>query len=123
MAVTPILDAAHLGLIEQAATDVAILIEGVERGQLLRSRLTRGEVLRQLQQLAGSAAQMDPGTREAMPELDWSGWNSLRQRLAAPAGPALDEALWFACESLVPATLLWLRVYQHSQPSLFRMAP
>lgn len=40
-----------------------------------------------------------------------------------PAGNALDEALWFACESLVPATLLWLRVYQQSQPELFRMAP
>jgi len=31
--------------------------------------------------------------------------------------------LWFACESLVPATLLWLRFYQHSQPALFRMTP
>lgn len=27
------------------------------------------------------------------------------------ARDTLDEALWFACESLVPATLLWLRVY------------
>lgn len=35
----------------------------------------------------------------------------------------LDEALWFACEALAPATLLWLRVYQQSQPELFRMAP
>ncbi len=121
-AVTPILDAARLGLIEEAATNVAILVEGVERELLLRSRLTRGEVLRQLLQMADSAAQMEPGTREAMPELDWSGWNSLRARLAAPPGAALDEALWFACESLVLATLLWLRVYQHSRPTLFRMA-
>jgi hypothetical protein len=35
----------------------------------------------------------------------------------------LDEALWFACEAMVPATLLWLRVYRQNQPELFRMAP
>jgi hypothetical protein len=44
-------------------------------------------------------------------------------RFAAPPGVALDEALWFAVQALVPATLLWLRVYQQSQPELFRMAP
>jgi uncharacterized protein with HEPN domain len=120
---TPILDAARLGLMEQAATAVLILVEGVEREPLLRSRLTRAEALRQLQQLADSAEQMDPGTRAAMPELDWGGWSILRPRFAAEAGAPLDEALWFACESLVPATLLWLRVYQKDQPALFRMAP
>ena len=39
------------------------------------------------------------------------------------ARDTLDETLWFACEALVPATLLWLRVYQQSQPELFRMVP
>jgi hypothetical protein len=47
----------------------------------------------------------------------------MRGRFAAPAGEALDETLWFACNSLMPATLLWLRVYQQSQPELFRLAP
>lgn len=120
---TPIINSALLGLIEQAATAVATLVEGLERAELLRSRLTRAEVLRQLKTLADSVGQLEPAARAAMPELDWSGWDALRPRFAAPAGEPLDEALWFACTALVPATLLWLRVYQQSQPELFRMVP
>jgi uncharacterized protein with HEPN domain len=120
---THILDSALLGLMEQAGTGVATLIEGLEREEFLRSRLTRAEVLRQLKVLADSAAQVERAMREAMPELDWGGWDALRSRFDAPAGEALDETLWFACTSLMPATLLWLRVYQQSQPELFRMAP
>jgi uncharacterized protein with HEPN domain len=120
---THILDSALLGLMEQAGIGVATLIEGLDRAELLRSRLTRAEVLRQLKQLADSAAQVEPAMRAAMPELDWSGWDTMRARFDAPAGEALDETLWFACTSLMPATLLWLRVYQKSQPELFRLAP
>lgn len=118
-----IINSALLGLIEQAGTAIATLVEGLEQDELLRSRLTRAEVLRQLKILADSAAQLGASARDAMPELDWSGWDSMRERFDAPPGEALDTALWFACESLVPATLLWLRVYQQSQPELFRMAP
>lgn len=120
---THILDSALLGLMEQAGMDVATLIEGLDRAELLRSRLTRAEVLRQLKQMADSAAQVEPAMRAAMPELDWSGWDAMRSRFDAPTGEALDETLWFACTSLMPATLLWLRVYQQSQPELFRLAP
>ncbi|NVO06482.1 MAG: hypothetical protein HXX19_11385 [Rhodoferax sp.] len=116
-----ILDSALLGLMEQSGIAVATLIEGLEQEELLRSRLTRAEVLRQLKQLADSAAQVEPALRASMPELDWSGWQSLRARLALAPGAELDDALWFACTSLMPATLLWLRVYQQSQPELFRM--
>jgi len=117
-----ILHSALLGLIEQAGTAVAILVEGLAREELLRSRLTRQEILRQINTLANSAAQVDSADRSRMPELDWDGWQTIQARLAGPSGESQDEALWFACESLVPATLLWLRVYQQSQPELFRMA-
>jgi len=43
-----IIHSALLSLIEQAGTSVAILTEGLARDELLRSRLTRLEVLRQL---------------------------------------------------------------------------
>lgn len=119
---TPILTTALLSLIEQAGTAIAILAEGLERGELLRSRLTRAEVLRQLTTLADSAGQVDAAARREMPELDWCGWEAMRPRFAGSPGEALDDALWFACEALVPATLLWLRVYQQDQPALFRMA-
>lgn len=116
-----ILTGALLALIEQSGTAVLTLVEGQERDQLLRSRLTRAEVLRQLTTLARSATQVEPALRADMPELDWPGWDAIGPRLAGPPGAALDEALWFACESLVPATLLWLRVYREGQPALFRM--
>lgn len=118
-----LINTALLGLIEQAGTAIATLIEGLEREELLRSRLTRAEVLRQLKILADSAGQVEPAARADMPELDWTGWDAMGPRFAAPRGESLDDALWFACESLVPATLLWLRVYQQSQPTLFRMTP
>jgi uncharacterized protein with HEPN domain len=120
---TQLLDRARLGLIVQAGEAVAILTEGLERSELLRSRLTRGEVLRQLQQLADNASQIGMPLQHAMPELDWNGWQAMRARFTEAPGAAFDDAFWFACESLVPATLLWLRVYQHSQPELFRMVP
>jgi uncharacterized protein with HEPN domain len=120
---THILASALLGLMEQSGIAVATLIEGLERAELLRSRLTRAEVLRQLKTLADSASQVDTHMRQDMPELDWSGWDGMRARFAQPPGAELDDALCFACEALVPATLLWLRVYQQNQPGLFRLAP
>jgi uncharacterized protein with HEPN domain len=114
---------ALLGIIEHAGLAVATLVEGLEREELLRSRLTRAEVLRQLQLITDSDGRLDAGVRRALPELDWSGWAALRAQLSGPAGASLDEALWFACTSLVPATLLWLRVYRQDQAALFRMTP
>lgn len=112
---------ALLGLVEQAAHGVLVLCEGLARDELLGSRLTRAEVLRHLLTLAVSATQLDAAVQAVMPELDWAGWAALAPRLRAPAGPELDEALWFAVESLVPATLLWLRFYRQQQPRWFRI--
>lgn len=114
---------ALLGIVEQAGTGIATLVEGLTRDELLRSRLTRQEVQRLLGQMAAALGTLAPGVRARMPELDWDGWQSLAQRLALPPGPALDEALAFGCEAVLPATLLWLRVYRQGQPELFQMVP
>ena len=116
-----VLSSALLGIVEQAGLAVATLIEHLERDELLRSRLTRQEVQRQLITLGDSLGRLPDPTRRAMPELDWPGWATVVAALQGPPGAALDEALWFACEALVPATLLWLRVYRQSQPAWFRM--
>ncbi|SCK17964.1 hypothetical protein VAR608DRAFT_1270 [Variovorax sp. HW608] len=120
-ATSNIATSALLSIVEHAGTAVTILIEGLAQEELMRSRLTRPEVLRQLKSLADSLARIAPEVRRDMPELDWAGWDAMRDRLRRRSGEALDEALWFACESLVPATLLWLRVYRQSQPGLFLM--
>lgn len=114
---------ALLGIIEQSGFGIATLTEGLAREDLMRSRLTRTEVLRLLQAMAESLAALAPAVRAVMPELDWEGWAGLRAPLHGPPGTARDEALAFGCESLVPATLLWLQVYRRSHPTLFQMGP
>lgn len=114
---------ALLALIEQSGLAVATLAEGLDEADLRRSRLTRAEVLRHLRVLARSAISVTPSAREDMPELDWDGWRRLSLQLQADTGDDVEEALWFAVSSLVPATLLWLRVYRQGQPKLFVMSP
>jgi uncharacterized protein with HEPN domain len=107
-----------LTLVEAAGEAVLTLTEGLQQGELLRSRLTRAEVQR-LQRLADTLADAPDALRQLMPEIDWAGWRATR--LALPdAGAQQDEALWFAVRSLVPATLSWLRVYRRSHPHLFQ---
>lgn len=114
---------ALLALIEQSGLAVVTLAEGLDEADLRRSRLTRAELLRHLRVLARSAVSVPPSAREDMPELDWDGWRTMVVRLQADHGEEVDEALWFAVSSLVPASLLWLRVYRQSQPRLFEMSP
>lgn len=114
---------ALLALIEQSGLAVVTLAEGLDEADLRRSRLTRAELLRHLRVLARSAVSVPPSARGDMPELDWDGWRSMVAQLQADHGEEVDEALWFAVSSLVPASLLWLRVYRQSQPRLFEMSP
>ena len=118
-------------MIEEAATAVMILTEDVSQQELLALRLTRAEVLHQLRIMADSMDMIPDDIRSQMPELEWAGWgstahvlNKLFMRDADEAGrfkEAFDDALWFAVLSLVPATLMWLRGYRHSQPELFTL--
>lgn len=114
---------ALLNLMEESGTGVVTLAEGLDEADLRRSRLTRAELLRQVRVVANSASAIPPSVREEMPELDWDAWRTLSQRLKADVGEVVEESLWFAVSSLVPATLLWFRVYRQSQPEMFVMAP
>jgi uncharacterized protein with HEPN domain len=110
--------AAMLGAIQEAGEAVLTLTEGLEEGELLASRLTRGEVTRQLGVLASALRGLPASACQAMPEIDWGGWRGMSVALLQD-GPARDEALWFGVRSLVPATLSWLQIYRQSHPELF----
>ncbi|HSD36036.1 MAG TPA: hypothetical protein VLC92_00925 [Rhodocyclaceae bacterium] len=110
--------AALLRIIEEAGSSVLILTEGLERDEFLRSRLTRSEVCHQLSIMAGGLGGLPAEVHTAMPEVGWDGWRTTARLLLVP-GAEQDEALWFAVLSLVPATLMWLRVYRQNQPELF----
>ena len=96
--------------IETAGTHVLTLTEGLEQEEFFRSRLTRQEARRQLLRMAQALSQLPMATRDAWHEVDWDAWTVTLQRL--DHGDHENDALWFAIRSLVPATLMWLRVYQ-----------
>jgi hypothetical protein len=114
--------AALLKTIEETGTGVLTLVEGLQDSELLASRLTRAEVVRQLRLLAESAMALPIELRGGMPEVDWAGIGAAGKALAGPAGAALDDALVFASQALVPATLMWMRVYKEQHPEWFRMS-
>ena len=113
--------AALLKTIDETGVAVLTLTEGLEDSELLASRLTRGEVERQFKLLAMAASGLPETWRSQLPEVDWDGLQGCAITLDGPRGAELDEALVFAARSLVPATLMWLRVYRQQQPQLFAM--
>ena len=114
--------ASLLSIIEEASVAVLTLTEGLEREEFLHSRLTRAEVGRQLKTMTDIAIKLPPETRTMMAEVDWEGWEATARRLSQP-GPEADDALWFATQALIPATIMWLRVYRQNQPELFEYTP
>lgn len=117
-----ILSGALLAILEDSGTAILTLAEGLEQEEFFASRLTRDEVLRHLLTLADTAQALPPEVRGRMPEVDWDAWLSLGRELRGKR-KADQGALWFGIRSLVPATLLWLRVYHQNLPELFDFKP
>ena len=115
------LNASLLSIIEEAGIAVLTLTEGLEQDEFLASRLTRAETQRQVRIMSESAANLPPQMQTTLAEVDWGGWHTVARQLGA-SGDA-EDALWFAVRSLVPATLMWLRVYRTNQPELFECKP
>jgi uncharacterized protein with HEPN domain len=114
--------ASLLSIIEEASVAVLTLTEGLEKEEFLKSRLTRAEVTRQLKTMTDIIVKLPPETRTKMAELDWDGWTATARRIGEQ-NPEADEALWFATQALIPATIMWLRVYRQNQPGLFECVP
>ena len=111
---------AMLSLIDEAGVVVLTLTEGLEQNEFLGSFLTRREVKRQIDTITLAVANLPTASRRRLPEIDWDGWTACALGLDQ-GGEAEDDALWFALRSLVPATLMWLRVYRSNQPELFSL--
>ena len=116
------LNASLLSIIEEAGVAVLILTEGLEKDAFLASRLTRAETRRQVKTLSESAANLSQQAQSMLAEVDWEGWHTVARQLGADKD-AEQDALWFAVCSLVPATLMWLRVYRTNQPEIFECKP
>lgn len=112
------LSSALLGILEQAGMAVLTLSEGLEEEEFFATRLTQQEVLRQLRIMAETTANIPMEVKAQLAEIDWAGWSVLGLQLNI-AGGFDHEALWFGVRSLVPAMLMWLRVYHQNQPEVF----
>lgn len=109
-----------LGILEEAGSAVLIMTEGLEAEEFFASRITRQEVQRHIQVMAETSANVPLPLKEQLIEIDWVGWTMLAEQLRMMGGFEQD-ALWFGVRSLVPATLMWLRVYRHNSPQLFSL--
>ncbi|NML28955.1 hypothetical protein [Zoogloea dura] len=109
---------ALLANIIDAGTDALTLAEDMDEATFRRSRLARSEISRLVGVIATNLADLPDAQRQQFAEIDWSAWSALTPQLQHD-GPERDEALWFATRALVPATLMWLRVYKEGAPGLF----
>lgn len=116
-----LLSGALLGILEEAGMAVMTLTEDIEPEEFFASRITQQEVLRQMRIMAETAANVPQDLKRKMPEFDWAGWYVLHSQLMGQGGFERD-ALWFAVRSLVPATLLWMRVYRKDMPEVFSIS-
>jgi uncharacterized protein with HEPN domain len=113
-----IVSGAMLGILQEAGNSVLIMTEGLEYDEFFKSRITQHEVLRQLQIMADTTFNLSYELKQRMLEIDWEAWSALSIQFTK-TNESMHEAVWFAVRSLVPATLLWLRVFQKSSPELF----
>ncbi|MEY4764255.1 MAG: hypothetical protein RI907_928 [Pseudomonadota bacterium] len=111
--------AALLQAVEAAGEDVLTLCEGLSGEELRRSRLTRLKLVQLLQAMSQSLLGVPPSARTDMPEIDWEGWLALPRALTDPDLNQAHEALLMGTQALVPATLMWFRVYRPQSPQWF----
>lgn len=86
------------------------LTEGLSEEEFLRSRVTRFEASRLALTMAKLLGETDVAVRAQLPEIDWAGWEMLARRIHHRDDDS-DGALWFCIQSLLPATVMWLRHY------------
>jgi uncharacterized protein with HEPN domain len=112
--------ATMLNIMQQSCEAVLTLTEDVAPEDFFSSQLTQAESLRHLRIIAENVDRLPMESKTMMAEIDWAGWNVLLSQVRSSGGFERD-AIWFAIRSMVPATLIWLRVFRQQQPDLFRM--
>jgi len=113
-------DRQAVGCIEDACTGVLTLAEGLEQSELLASRLTKHEILRQLSSVCDAHASLSAEACAAMEELDFEGWANTAQRIRE-GGESEANASWFAIRAMAPTTLGWIRFYRSQKAELFSL--
>jgi uncharacterized protein with HEPN domain len=117
-----LLSGSLFAIVEEAGEDILTLTEGIEAEAFFNSKLTQHECLRQLRIITETIANIPNDIKYDIAEIDWAGWSMLNMQLTTAGGFETD-AVWFAIRSLIPATLLWIRVYRKNTPEHFSITP
>jgi uncharacterized protein with HEPN domain len=111
-----------LAILEEAGENILTLTEEIEPEAFFNSKITQHETMKQLRNMTETAANLPVEVKYDIAEVDWAGWSMLNMQLTT-AGGFEKDAVWFAVRSLVPATLMWLRVYRKDKPEHFKLTP
>jgi uncharacterized protein with HEPN domain len=117
-----LLSGSLLSIVEEAGESVLTLTEGIEPEEFFNSKITQHEVMRQIRIMTETAANIPVEIKHDIAEVDWAGWSMLNMQLNTAGGFERD-AVWFAIRSLIPATLMWFRVYRKNTPQHFSIVP
>ena len=70
--------------------------------------------------MAQTLAHLSPPLRQRLLQIDWHGWQRLRQLLEQDTQPRREE-IWYAVHALVPATLQLIEELRRQEPLWFEI--
>jgi uncharacterized protein with HEPN domain len=95
-----------------------LLSEMQDEDELFASVGTLQYVEAQLLVIAQTLAHLAPELRDRLTQIDWYGWEHLRQLLERDARPRREE-VWYGIQALVPATLELIAQLRRREPAWF----
>ena len=97
-----------------------LLAEMQDEDELFASPNTRAHVEAELLAAARTLAHLAPALRRRLVQVDWSGWQSLREALERGHRPR-REAVWYGVRALMPATVHLLAEVRRRDPAGFEV--
>lgn len=98
----------------------ALLAEMQDESELFASAATLQYVEAQLLVMAQTLAHLAPELHHRLTQIDWYGWEHLRQLLERDRHSRREE-VWYGIRSLVPATLELIAQLRRQEPVWFEI--
>lgn len=109
----------QLDIVQSTGQALGVLLtEMQDENELFASAATLQVVEAQLLVIAQTLAHLAPALRRRLVQVDWHGWENLRQTLEQDAQPRREE-VWYGIRSLVPATLDLVAQLRRHEPAWF----
>lgn len=99
---------------------VTLLKEMQDEDELFASANTLQRVEAHLLVISQTLAHLPQKLHRRLPQIDWHGWEQLRQLLELNAHPRQEE-VWYGIRALVPATLELIAKLRRQEPEWFEI--